>query len=400
MEDKLLWIWLQSCLGAGARTDEIFSVFSSAREIHDAGVMEWRLSGVFTPKQIERMYSSDTDAAGRTLDFCAKNGIGISVPGSPEYPRLLSGLRDFPLALYYKGNLNLLNCSLDIAVVGSRGAVEYSLAVAHSLCASMANSGAVIISGGAKGVDSAAHNGALSSGGSTVAVLGCGIDYPYLTENAAMRGEIAKHGAVVSEYAPGEPPLPAHFPIRNRLISGMSYGTVVIEAGLRSGSLITANCAAEQGRDVFAVPGEVTSAAYSGTGNLIRDGAKPVFTAADVLDEYVWRFPELIDAAKVDRGMLASAQSSRAKYAPPSSQPERKPAPPTRAAQTRAKKSPPQTLDADALRVYSFLSEESLHIDELMRLSELPSNKVFLALTELEISGLIKLVSGKRYTIS
>lgn len=405
MDEGILWIWLQTCLGAGARTDEIFSAFADAREIYEADILEWRLSGVFTSKQIERLLPRRLDGAERVLDFCRKNNISIVTFGSPDYPALLSSLRDFPLVLYVKGSLACLKDRLSVAVVGSREAVSYSISAAHSLCASLARAGAVVVSGGAKGVDSSAHNGALSVGGSTVAVLGCGVDYPYLMDNSAMRSEISRHGALVSEYPPGEPPLPGHFPVRNRLISGMSHGTVVIEAGLKSGSLITAGFAAEQGRDVFAVPGEITSAAYTGTGNLIRDGAKPVFTAADILDEYVWRFPGLIDERKIDRGLPGSSapppSPSKAKRpkrsAPPADLPVSADKPP---AAPREKKSPPKTLDSDALTVYSFLSWEPVHIDELIERSGLASNRVFLALTELEINGLIKLVSGKRYTIS
>lgn len=155
----------------------------------------------------------------------------------------------------------------------------------------LCRAGTVIVSGGALGVDSAAHSGALRAGGTTIAVLGCGIGYPYLEGGRSMRDEISSHGALISEYPPGTPPSKTTFPCRNRLISGLCLGTVIVEAGENSGSLITARLAAEQGRDVFAIPGNVMSKNYTGTNRLLRDGAKPVYSALDVLENTSLSFP-------------------------------------------------------------------------------------------------------------
>lgn len=182
-----------------------------------------------------------------------------------------------------------------MAVVGTRSATPYGHKTAFRLSYRLAECGALIVSGGALGIDSEAHRGALQAGGRTIAVLGCSIDYPYLSANAELRKMISEHGALISEYPPGTPPSKVSFPIRNRLISGLALGTVVVEASIKSGSLITADHALNQGKDVFAVPGNIMSSAYAGSNRLLSDGAKPVFSAADILSEYTSQYPHKIN---------------------------------------------------------------------------------------------------------
>jgi DNA processing protein len=204
-----------------------------------------------------------------------------------SYPVALRTIFDPPAVLWVRGSVDVLNLSAvaAVAIVGARAASSYGLAVAERLAADVAAAGLVVVSGMARGVDSAAHRGALSANGRTVAVLGSGVDVPYPPEHAALALEIARSGAVVSELVPGTPPLPEFFPLRNRIISGLSRAIVVIEAGERSGSLITARTALEQGREVLAVPGNVLSGRNRGTHGLLRDGAKIVESADDILEE-------------------------------------------------------------------------------------------------------------------
>ncbi len=199
------------------------------------------------------------------------------------YPEGLKQIYDPPLVLYVKGKL--ISDEKMVAVVGSRKATGYGLEVARKLSYELVSSGITVISGMARGIDSAAHKGALEGGGRTVAVLGCGTDTVYPPENRRLMKQIEKNGAVISEYPPGTPPLPRNFVARNRIISGASMGTVVVEAGERSGSLITAGYALEQGRDVFAVPGNIDSEVSRGTNKLIKDGAKVVASVNDILEE-------------------------------------------------------------------------------------------------------------------
>jgi len=201
-----------------------------------------------------------------------------------EYPPMLSAIVDPPPVLWLRGDTAAL-VPPAVAIVGSRAGSPYALAVAEKLAADLAERGVAVVSGLARGVDSAAHRGALSVNGITVAVLGCGADLVYPAEHRALAREIATSGAVVSELAPRTAPLPMFFPQRNRIISGLSRAIVVVEAGEKSGSLITARCALEQGRDVLAVPGNVLNGRNRGGHALIRDGAKIVETADDIVEE-------------------------------------------------------------------------------------------------------------------
>ncbi|MDT8901278.1 DNA-processing protein DprA [Anaeroselena agilis] len=213
-----------------------------------------------------------------------QKGIGVVCAADAAFPDRLRRIFDPPQVLYYRGRLPV--DELLIAVVGARRASAYGRNAALSLAAGLAAAGAGVVSGAARGVDSAAHEGALSAGGYTVAVLGCGVDVVYPPENGRLLARIAEQGAIVSEYWPGTDPLPHHFPVRNRIISGLARGVAVVEAAEKSGSLITADWALEQGRDVFAVPGSIFSATSAGANKLIKQGAKPVTAAADILEEY------------------------------------------------------------------------------------------------------------------
>ncbi len=202
----------------------------------------------------------------------------------PRYPAALAAIVDPPPVLWTRGDLASWTSTL-VAIVGSRAASPYALSVAAALAADLASRGIVVVSGMARGVDSAAHRAALEAGGATVAVLGSGVDVVYPPEHAALAEDIARSGLLVSELAPGTPPLAHFFPMRNRIISGLSRAVVVIEAGEKSGSLITARCALEQGRDVLAVPGNVLSGRNRGAHALLKDGAKIVESADDILEE-------------------------------------------------------------------------------------------------------------------
>lgn len=231
--------------------------------------------------------------ADEAIVSAGKAGIVPLDARDPRYPVLLGCIPDPPPVLWIRGDVSVLTRPA-VAIVGSRVATPYALAVGARLAAELAGRGVVIVSGLARGVDSAAHVGCLEAGGKTVAVLGSGIDCVYPREHAELARRIAEDGAVTAELAPGAPPLPDHFPLRNRIISGISLGVVVVEASEKSGSLITARCALEQGRDVMAVPGSVLSGRNRGSHGLLKDGAKVVETADDILEELGW--PEVAEA--------------------------------------------------------------------------------------------------------
>jgi len=237
------------------------------------------------------------ERAARALRIAEHVCASVVAWGSPEYPPPLAAIFDPPPVLWVRGNVRALQAQA-VAIVGSRAASPYALAVAGRLAADLASRGIVVVSGLARGVDSAAHRGALgaasASGRATVAVLGSGVDVVYPAEHKTIAREIEQAGAIVSELVPRTPPRAIFFPLRNRIISGLSRAVVVIEAGERSGSLITARCALEQGRDVLAVPGNVLSGRNRGAHALLRDGAKIVETADDILEEL--RIPVLAGA--------------------------------------------------------------------------------------------------------
>jgi len=209
-----------------------------------------------------------------------------------HYPALLSCIDDPPPVLWARGQIEAA-LKPAVAIIGSRAATPYALQVGRRLAAELAERGIVVVSGLARGVDSAAHAGCVEAGGETVAVLGSGIDRIYPAEHEHLADRIVDKGLLLSELGPGGPPLGEHFPLRNRIISGISLGTVVVEASESSGSLITAACALRQGRDVMAVPGSILSGRNRGSHSLLKDGAKVVETADDILEELGWRLPQI-----------------------------------------------------------------------------------------------------------
>jgi DNA processing protein len=217
------------------------------------------------------------------LELINKNNITVITDRDESYPENLFNIYDRPPLLYIKGNLQKED--INIAIVGSRLASTYGKFITERISRELAMKGITIVSGMARGIDSAAHRGAIAAQGRTVAVLGCGLDIIYPPENKNLFSDIVQNGAVISEYPPQTQPLSAHFPARNRIISGISYGVVVVEAGEKSGSLITARLALEQGREVFAVPGSIDSVGSRGTNKLIKQGAKLIENIDDILED-------------------------------------------------------------------------------------------------------------------
>lgn len=261
------------------RTRRLLEALASATSACDAP-SNW-LQGLLSlnPEQATRLKHSLTTAEG-----AAALRERVLTLRDDAYPSLLREIYDPPLVLHVRGDPSLLATPM-VAVVGSRRASPYAVNAAKSLTRPLVQAGLTIVSGLARGVDAAAHEAALDAGGRTVAVLGNGIDLVYPRANARLFERIAKEGLLVSELPPGSPPKQEHFPVRNRIISGLTYGTVIVEASRRSGSLITARMAAEQGREVFAVPGPIFAEGSEGTHRLIQYGAKLVHDANDILEE-------------------------------------------------------------------------------------------------------------------
>ncbi|MFH1452374.1 MAG: DNA-processing protein DprA [Armatimonadota bacterium] len=234
---------------------------------------------------IDKLASVKKDnPAKKELEFCTKLGIKITTPGEKDYPLHLNNIYDPPLCLYYKGKMPADDDIL-ISVVGSRAATPPGRINAENMGFKLASYGITVVSGMARGIDTCAHTGALKAGGKTLAVLGCGLNIVYPPENKKLMKQISETGAVISEFPPEAPPNAWNFPIRNRIISGISMATIVVEASQKSGSLITAGCALEQGKEVFAMPGNALSQVAKGVNRLIKDGARLIENAEDILLE-------------------------------------------------------------------------------------------------------------------
>jgi DNA processing protein len=314
-------------------------------------------------------------AAEEELVRAAASGAQVVDFDDTQYPPLLKQIYDPPLALYVRGNAAIL-AHPGIAVVGTRLPTPYGLGMAERLSCDLAVRGLIIISGLARGVDAAAHRGAVNAKGKTVAVLGTGVDVIYPRQNSRLVEQIlATGGAIISEFCMGTFAAPQNFPIRNRIISGMSLGVLVVEAGEQSGTRITARCALEQNRELFAVPGNVTNKNSWGPNTLIKQGAKLTATWDDVWEE----LPTQVRVALTPPGSESGPESNLAAAASLFSEPQ---------------------LPEHELKIYRVLkADESTHIDELVEKFEgrLSSSEIFSALFELEMSGRIRQMPGKNY---
>lgn len=286
--DRLFWIWLSRRLGAGCKLyPALLDRFGTPYDIFNADDEEIAATvPELDAKTREILCDKNLDEAYEILGYCRRNGISLLCYDDPRYPLSYRSLKDPPLLLYCRGTMPDFQRRLHLAIVGTRRMSEYGRRTAYKIAYELAHAGAVIVSGMALGVDSVAACAAVEAGGMTVAILGCGIDVAYPPEHAGFQKILEERGAVMTEYAPGVRPLGHHFPVRNRLISGLCQGTLVLDAAEGSGALITADRALDQGRDLFAMPANVGDPNAAGTNRLIREGARVVLCADDILSQY------------------------------------------------------------------------------------------------------------------
>ena len=381
---RAYWIWLQNALGGGSgKLRRILSLCSSLQALYESGEQEWRLLGVFGDRELYSLRSFTVREAQHILEESERLGHQVLTPECEQYPRGLWEIANPPAVLYVKGTLPDFSAMPSIAVVGTRTATQSGRKIAFSLSYQLAQAGAVVVSGGARGVDTAAHKGALQAGGITLCVLGCGLEYPYLMENASLRESICTSGAVLSEYPLRTPGTKAAFPIRNRIISGLSSGVLVVEAAAKSGSLITANLALEQGRDVFAVPCGIDNPVSLGVNTLIKTGAVPVSCAADILEHYEHLYPQIPNGtSSPDKEFVAV--------------PERVTAAKPVQGNKQSIVLSEENASPDALAVYRAMEEE-VHLSVLAQQTGLSTARLLSALTELELTEAIQAIGAGRY---
>jgi DNA processing protein len=363
------WVALSLVSGVGSRTAAaLIDRFGSPTACFEAGPAALAEAGL-KREQVEAISSSETrEEAARQIDETERRGGQILTLHDARYPALLKEIYDPPIVIYAKGDLGRALEQPPIAVVGSRHCSTYGRNVAEMLSRDLGERGVTIVSGLARGIDSAAHQGALDGGGITVAVMATGLDAVYPKENRKLAEQIAERGALITEFCEQTPPLSQNFPFRNRIISGISRGVLVVEAAERSGSLITARMAYEQGRDVFAVPGNITSSKSFGPNFLIKDGAKLVHTWRDVVEE----FP-----IEIKRGILSAERA---------------------ALEQKQYEMDEVTLSENERQILSRLRpDEPTHIDSLITRSRLQPGEMMGALLRLEMLDRIKQLPGKSF---
>lgn len=352
------WVSLAAAEGLGSRhLHALLSAFASPEAVLDASTAALEQH---VPARIARAIKSGGKgaAAAPALAWASLPGNHLLTWDDPDYPKALLDIGDAPVLLYYKGRRELLNAPA-IAMVGSRNASPAGIRTAEEFAEALAGAGLTIVSGLALGIDAAAHRGALRAGlrgASTIAIIGTGVDRVYPPRNRDIAHQLAEQGGILSEFPLGTPPAAGNFPRRNRLISGLARGVLVVEAALGSGSLITARLAGEQGRDVFAIPGSIHSPFSKGCHKLIKDGAKLVETAQDVLEELRW--PGVVTAAA----------------GPP----------------------PGQAIDGDALALLAALGFDPATPDELCARLGWAADRVSAQLVQLELAGKVAQTPGGR----
>ncbi len=296
MSDILSWVWLSTKLPAASPyADLLMEHFDhSAEDIYKASYEDYAKISELKSEYIDLLCNKSLEEANNIFDWCTENNVGLLPYNSKFYPQRLRDIERAPLLLYYKGKLINFDDNVCIALVGTRRMTDYGKREGYSIARDLTLGGAVVVSGMARGVDTICHRGALDAGGYTVAVLGCGIDRVYPAENDYLMNEISRTGLVLTEYKPFTPPYGSNFPTRNRIISGLSLGTLVVEADAKSGAMITAKCAEKQGRDIFSIPGNVGELNSIGPNRLLKKGAKIVTGALDMLEEYEYLYPHRI----------------------------------------------------------------------------------------------------------
>lgn len=351
------WLRLSKLELAPKRAAALVERFGSPEAVFSATEAELRSVEGLTGRSLEKLLSPEPSDLGRSLDILQEKNIRLISFQDKDYPANLLQTIDPPIALFVRGELKEPD-KFSIAIVGSRKASIYGKGMAERIAKDLSNRSLSVISGGARGIDAAAHKGALSMGGRTIAVLGCGIDICYPSEHKELFDRIAENGAVISEFSPGTPPEGWRFPARNRIISGLSMGVLVIQAPASSGALITARYAQEQGRDIFVLPGNVDDIRNEGCHALIRDGATLVESADQILEDLGIHTEENL------KPQLTFAFES---------------------------------LTDEERKLVELLSLQSKHMDQIIQETKLPASQVSGMLTMLEMKGIVKRVPGNAY---
>lgn len=411
------WIWLAHCSGVSDRMKNfLLQHFRDPEDIYfaDSAALD-HIPGL-SPEALAGLADKNLKEAEDVLNRCSREKLHILTIRDGAYPVRLKNIADPPVVLYYKGQLPDLDGTPTIGVVGTRKASIYGLQTAKRMGYQIGRCGGIVVSGMARGIDAMAMTGALTAGQSVVGVLGCGADVVYPLDNRALFRDTERYGCILSEFAPGTPPLKGNFPKRNRIISGLSCGVLVVEAPQRSGALITARQAAEQGRDVFVVPGNVDQPTFEGNYQLMRDGAIPAGTGWDVLSEYQSLYPDRIRRDETKSRQTVSPEEAESaarqeektllRVAQDAVLPEKKQKPEQKSDKKVIDKAPsapysdvnktlPKLLPEECAIVAALNQGEQL-VDDVIAQTGLNAGSLLASLTMLELKGIIRRLPGKR----
>lgn len=391
------WLWLSRLPQVGSQLKlSLLEHFGDPDKIYYGEKEEYFLVKGMNRIAAAALENKSMEEADRILGDCDRLGLRVLTMQDAGYPDRLRNIYDPPLLLYVQGRMPQFDEEVAIAMVGTRRASPYAMEMGEKLAYQMAGLGAVIVSGLAAGGDAAAHRGALRAGGFTAAVIGGGHDILYPRENRRLYEDIAVKGVILSEYPPGTEHMGGHFPVRNRIISGLSLGVVVTEAPERSGALITASRALDQGRDVFVVPGQVGDQRCAGSNLLLRDGAGVVTDAWDVLSHYAGRYPHKIRSLRMEEPRHFG-ERSQGKAPPKPAKPPKEEMP---AGLPVLDLSGGHGLTDDQLRIVKALRGRTVQVDDLIEETQLPARRVLSALTMLELDRIVTQESGKRFSLA
>lgn len=414
MNETKYWLWLSMIFGTGSRRIwEAMRLFSSAEEAYEeisSGVLSDRLDD----NELRSISNTGIEDAVQLLNECEKSGIRVVGYSESEYPQQLRHILNPPAVLYYKGNISCLTGTRTVTSVGARHASEYSIRAAERVCRELAKCGAVIVSGFAVGIDITSHLAAVSENRPTACVLGCGVDVDYPRDNVRYREAVlASGGVIISEYPPGTPPNSPNFPKRNRILAALGRVTIVFEAARRSGSLITAGLALEQGREVFCLPpADIFSESFSGNIMFLRDGASPLYSASDVLDCFkiggavdceirfdTYKGVNIFGADELSRRKKQKAPETRVPRAKRVRKQEETPE-----GQPAEEKSGGNEVSAELTPVQEsilrLVSLGQIHADVISQKLDIAPEVLMTELTELELLGIVRSLPGKMFELT
>jgi DNA processing protein len=404
MSSLKYWVWLSSVSGVGSVTvTKLLERFGTPDKVYNARAEELREVPGLKTAEISLLLRKDLEAANKILARCSELGCHTITPQDSNYPDRLRNIYAPPIVLYVRGRLPIVDDEAAIAIVGTRKCTPYGLSTAEELGYTLAGHGMLVVTGLARGIDTAAARGALRAGGQVIGVIGSGVNIIYPPENAGLFNDIAASGAVVSEYPPDTPAIRANFPARNRIISGLSLGVAVLESPAKSGALITAARALEQNRDVFAMPGNVDAKTCAGSNALLREGAIPVLSAKDIIAEYAELFPDkIVQREKNDMeekpdeygfaDLMANTDNSKRK--------SNKIVVDNEPSVDYILMKLVENLVGDERTVAETIGLDNLHVDEIIVKSGLSASQTLTTLTMLEIKGLAENQGGNYFKLT